>query len=261
MEALWQLFGRFHPVLVHFPIALLLVGAALRLLRREDRTGVALIHLGAIGAVASLLAGFSWEDQGHFQGKAHELIELHERLGMGATVTAVVASVLAFRWKERRLGVQNGVLVLAALLVGAAGHFGGVSVYGEDHLTLTPAKKAKTGIQAEAVAIVAPKPGEEVDFAAHVQPIFERACYRCHDERKRKGGLRLDKKKYFLQGGDGGPSVVPGKPIASKLFQLVSLPKDHEDYMPSKGKPLQDAEVEIIGKWIEQGAVWPDDPS
>ena len=116
---------------------------------------------------------------------------------------------------------------------------------------------AKGSAEVAAVA-VAPVAGA-VDFVRDVQPIFEQRCYRCHDGRKRKGGLRLDRKKYFDEGGDGGPAVVAGKPMASKLFQMINLPVDHEDYMPAKGDPIPQGEVDVIGRWIEQGAVWPEE--
>ena len=252
MQTLWDLFGRLHPVLVHFPIALVTAGAALRVFRREHPAGSVMIHLGAVGAVAATVAGFAFFDEGRFHGRAAELIELHKLLGIGTTVAAVLASLATLKWGESRVGAQLTLACLAAMLVGATGHYGGLSVFGEDHFDVG-AKAPKA-----ALANVAVAPGETVDFATHVQPIFKASCYRCHDARKRKGGLRLDKKKYFLQGGDGGQSVVAGKPIASKLFQLINLPHDHEDYMPSKGDPLTDAQVEVLRLWIAQGAKWPD---
>lgn len=252
---IWALVGRFHPVLVHFPIALLVVGAALRVLRREDRAGAVCIHLGAASAVVACVAGFAYLGTDRFHGRALELILLHRNLGLAATAAAVVASLLQLTWGARRGAAQLVLAGAAALLVGATGHFGGLSVFGEDHFDTAPKPAAK----AAAAARPTPPPGEAVDFVAHVRPIFEDACYRCHDARKRKGGLRLDKKKYFVQGGDGGQVVVPGKPIASKLFQLISLPKEHEDYMPSKGRALTEPEADVIRRWIEQGAHWPDD--
>lgn len=254
---LWAFIGRFHPLLVHFPIALLMVAAGLRIFRPEERAGALLVHLGAAGAVLATVAGFAHIGTDRFHGRALEVILLHRNLGIGATAAAVVASGLLLTWGERRRGLQLALVGIAALLVGATGHYGGLSVFGEDHFD-TRVREAPPVAKATAAPVMRPPvpEGEKVDFRTHVQPIFKDACYRCHDARKRKGGLRLDKRKYFLQGGDGGQSVVPGKPIASKLFQLISLPKEHEDYMPSKGRPLTDAEVEVIGRWIEQGALW-----
>jgi hypothetical protein len=116
----------------------------------------------------------------------------------------------------------------------------------------------RDAISAGAASSAVPVVGA-IDFVRDVQPIFKQRCYRCHDGRQRKGGLRLDRKKYFIEGGDGGPAVVAGKPMASKLFQMINLPEDHEDYMPAKGDPIPAVEVDVIGRWIEQGAAWPDE--
>ena len=98
-----------------------------------------------------------------------------------------------------------------------------------------------------------------IDFGRDVQPILERSCYRCHGARKKRGELRLDKKRYAAEGGESGAVIVPGEKHASNLFQRISLPEDHDDYMPSKGDPLPPHDVAVIGRWIDEGAVWPDE--
>lgn len=261
MESVWILAGRFHPVLVHFPIALLTVGGALRALAvvrgREGRAGSVMLQLGAVAAAVACVAGFAYADDGQFRGDALVLVEQHRNAAVAATVCAIAAALVdRFAVGPRALVATLGLL--CAGVVGYAGHLGGTSVYGADHYTVG-ARGGEAVAEGGAPTRVAPPPGEAIDFVRDVQPIFADRCYRCHDKRKRKGGLRLDRKKYFLEGGDGGPSVVAGRPMASKLFQMINLPVDHEDYMPAKGDPIPPGEVEVIGRWIEQGAVWPDD--
>src|SRR2546425_4466616 len=53
------------------------------------------------------------------------------------------------------------------------------------------------------------------------------------------------------KGGDHGPAIQPGKPERSPIFQYVSGP---EPKMPKGGPPLPAAEVELIRRWIAQGA-------
>lgn len=264
LETWWHFFGRFHPVLVHFPIALLIVGAGLKLRaavrRRPDEAGSTLLLLGAVGAVLASAAGLAFAAGSGFRGAALAAVELHRNVGLAATALAV-GVVVVDRWRGGR-GWRVALAVGMAAAVGYAGHLGGVSVYGADHFTLGGEKAAPVAAVSSAPVAppsVAPVVGA-VDFVRDVQPIFEQRCYRCHDGRQRKGGLRLDRKKYFVEGGDGGPAVVAGKPMASKLFQMINLPEDHEDYMPAKGDPIPAAEVDVIGRWIEQGAAWPDEP-
>ncbi len=94
-----------------------------------------------------------------------------------------------------------------------------------------------------------------VDFARDVFPIFQRACFECHDAKKQKGDLRLDVREEAF-GADG--VIVKGDAAKSELYARIVLPRDHEDVMPSLGEPLSKAETDRIKAWIEAGAVWPD---
>ncbi len=99
------------------------------------------------------------------------------------------------------------------------------------------------------------KDAKKVDFKTQIWPIIDKSCLRCHSAKKKKGKLRLDKKKFAFKKAE---TIVPGKPEESELYKLIDLPPDHEDYMPAKGDPLTKEQVELIKTWIEQGAEWPD---
>jgi mono/diheme cytochrome c family protein len=96
-----------------------------------------------------------------------------------------------------------------------------------------------------------------VDFVREVKPILDRACVSCHGPAKRKGELRLDTRAAALAGGLSGPSVVPGKAKESPLLQRV-LGEGGEDRMPLKADPLTAAEVSLLRRWIDEGAIWPE---
>ncbi|RBP37364.1 cytochrome c [Roseimicrobium gellanilyticum] len=97
-----------------------------------------------------------------------------------------------------------------------------------------------------------------VDFVREVRPIFERHCYDCHGEAKRKSGLRLDVKAAALKGGDNhGPDIIPGKAKDSPLIHFL-ITKDEDELMPPKGGPLSAADIDTITRWIDEGALWPD---
>ena len=97
-----------------------------------------------------------------------------------------------------------------------------------------------------------------VDFARDIQPMLTEHCVKCHGPEKQKGGLRLDVKAAALKGGDSGErGIFPGHASQSRLFQMVSSKKDDER-MPPKGEPLTAKQLDLLQRWIDAGAVWPE---
>ena len=101
-----------------------------------------------------------------------------------------------------------------------------------------------------------------IDFNRDIRPILSDNCFACHgpDKNKRQAELRLDTKAGLLspREKDVPPTVIPGKPSESELFQRVTAADDDELKMPpaGKGKPLTPAQVAALKAWIEQGAEW-----
>jgi cytochrome c553 len=89
-------------------------------------------------------------------------------------------------------------------------------------------------------------------FEQVVRPMLEGTCARCHGAEKASGGLRLDSRPSLLEGGDGGPAVVPGDPGNSLLIQAIR----HEDglAMPPKKPKLPEETIAAFVKWVELGA-------
>ncbi len=121
------------------------------------------------------------------------------------------------------------------------------------------AKPAPVAKPAPAKPAPAPaKPTGTIDFVKDIQPILEFHCVSCHNEEKTKGELRFDRHDLFLKGGEGGPAFVAGKPDESFMIELVALPEDDDDVMPPKGRVLNKKEIDLLRKWIAEGAVWPE---
>src|SRR5438552_11574337 len=99
---------------------------------------------------------------------------------------------------------------------------------------------------------------DKVDFEQQIKPVLEFNCVRCHGPEKPKGALRLDTRAGALKGGDSGTPLVPGKPDQSPLYTSTTLPTDDDKHMPPKGDPLKKEETELLRRWIEQGAQWPE---
>jgi len=139
--------GRFHPMVVHFPIAFLLAAAAAELLsmlgRGERFAFVAryCLWLGAAGAVGAALLG--WADAiemaDEYSGFSARLLLFHRWLG----VTTACVAVLALWAGERRArsadgygrAFYRGSLLLSAVLVSVVGHLGASLIYGWEFLS------------------------------------------------------------------------------------------------------------------------------
>ena len=108
------------------------------------------------------------------------------------------------------------------------------------------------GVALIALAAAAPVAAQdEQERARQVYQIFKGTCFECHAE-EAKGELDLRTHASLLKGGQSGAVVVPHQPDKSLLYKLVSH-KD-EPPMPRKKPKLADADIELIFKWIEDGA-------
>jgi formylglycine-generating enzyme required for sulfatase activity len=97
------------------------------------------------------------------------------------------------------------------------------------------------------------QPGAKPDFRKEVAPIFEQQCLACHSGDKAAGGLSITSRQSLLD----RRAVVPGNPSASKLYLLAALPAGRAGAMPPGGPPLTAAQLDVLKRWIAQGADWP----
>jgi len=95
-----------------------------------------------------------------------------------------------------------------------------------------------------------------VNFEQQILPLLRESCFECHSDAKRKpkGNLRLDGKNWILVGGKTGTSVVAGNPGKSPLLGRSSLPDDHDDVMPPNGEVFETEQLQLIARWIKEGA-------
>jgi hypothetical protein len=101
---------------------------------------------------------------------------------------------------------------------------------------------------------------EDVSFNRDIRPILSENCFHCHgpDARNRKGRLRLDTREGALGPRKSHePAILPGKSADSPVMQRV-LAADPDDRMPpsDSGKKLSPQQIELLRKWIDQGADW-----
>src|SRR5690349_13851862 len=128
--------GRFHPVLVHLPIGILLLGCFFQLLTLNKRfamlkESMAIIYLlGAISAVLSSGSGYLLSQSGDYDGGT---VEIHQWLGAAVCLVSLLLYILC------KAGVREVFLhcsaVLLIFLVTVTGHYGGSLTHGSDYLT------------------------------------------------------------------------------------------------------------------------------
>jgi hypothetical protein len=107
---------------------------------------------------------------------------------------------------------------------------------------------------------------QPVDFTRDIQPLFRQHCVSCHGPRKAKGQFRLDVRAAALKGGLSGKAIVPGKSAQSPLLALlldgdpeVRMPQPLDNARGKQAEPLPREKIELIRRWIDEGAAWPDD--
>lgn len=143
---------RLHPLLVHFPIALILSAAAAELLALVTKrpsfrqAGAYCLVLAVLGTIPTYVTGQFLSD--HAPKDAAALIATHERFATATLVLAVLAlggRVLVWRkaWNSTKRGLYLGPLFVAAVTVGVTGHYGGMMVFGEDYFS--PSRSSHEG--------------------------------------------------------------------------------------------------------------------
>lgn len=269
--------GRLHPLIVHFPVALALVAVAAewwRSLTREQGLSPLtrpLLWLAAVSAVFAMASG--WVNAAHeYDGDSSQTLELHRWIGTGTAFALVgiawwcqtLVAVLVRPSAEAlaQLGAFRWVALLGGIAVAVTGHLGGELVHGSGYLTkvLFPAaadpREELAPTEESPVQPAALSPNETL-FMEKVYPILEAHCFECHGARKQKGGLRMDSKSWLFNGEESDWTVIPGNSTESELHARVVLERSDPDAMPPEGEGLTQEEMDVLKKWIDDGAAYP----
>jgi len=267
--ALAQFFGRFHPILVHLPIGLLVLVPVLELAgafgRRDDLRAAAgfVLNLAAAGALAAALDGWLLARSGGYSGP---LVVRHMWCGAGLAALCVAAAAARGCFAVDHGRWPGFVLIYGPLLLGAVGlmtwtsHQGGQLSHGETFLTDYMPGRLRVWLRVPAPVKTAPPAaaaagGEATLYSARIAPILERSCASCHNATKLKGDFRVDSYTWLMHPGKGGEEIVPWHPAESELVRRITLPRDDDDFMPNNGKNLLTPdEIRLIERWIAAGA-------
>jgi uncharacterized membrane protein len=245
-----QTVGRMHPLLLHFPIVLMIVCICWELFSgfkksttaEQKNIGDGLLLLASLTAAMSALMGLllSKED-----GYTQDVVAWHKWGG-------VFISLLSFAWYVVRKYLRRvkPLLVCTAIacagLVIITGHFGADITHGDNFL-LAPVTKNN---QAPNVLFE-----DAIVYADMVQPILNSKCISCHNPKKAKGQLVMESFASLLKGGKDGKLWDSTQKDFGLLLGRLHLPLENKKHMPPAGKPqLTDDEVNILYRWIRNGA-------
>ncbi len=240
-----QVGGRLHPLILHFPIALIVVMIFvewnLRLLNDRHVADLFLLLVSALCVLAALAGLFLAQEDGY------EAVQLLWHKWGGVSLSIIIISWYSFRKVIRSsrfyLSIAS-IVVLIALVI--TGHRGADLTHGEGFV-FEPLKKDddKLPIAFE----------DAVVYTHMVRPILDEKCSGCHNSKKSKGELSLDTEAMLLKGGKTGKLWDTTHHDLGLMFQRIQLPMDSKKHMPPKNKPqLTDEEVFILKQWVRTGA-------
>lgn len=245
-----QVFGRLHPVLLHFPVVLVLIGCLFFLFGKKwmDSPGQAeaisdwLLLLAALVSAVTALAGLFLSREAGYDPEA---LFWHKWSGTG--ISWLLLGWVAWRKPTRQHRSWSvTVATTAALAIVFTGHQGATITHGRDFLwaPLLGDKDER-----------APTMDEALVYTHLVRPILAEKCMSCHNRSKAKGQLVMESEEWLIRGGRSGKLWDSTAADLGLMMQRIHLSPEAKKHMPPKGKPqLTDEEVEILAAWLKAGA-------
>ena len=242
--------GRFHPVVLHLPITLiiLLVPFSIYLQRRKDTDDLSsifdlVLHYIALISTITALAGFLLAADG---GYDQDSLLFHKWLGVAVAFSTHALVYIKKAFAQNAI-VWNGAMTTTLIVMVAGSHYGGNLTHGEGFFAF---KK-----ETQPTITVADFTDKTTIYQGAVQPVLEAKCMTCHNDKKMKGGLNLSAFQVAAKGGKTGAAWVSGDPDKSLIIERMLLDMDDEKHMPPKGKAqLSSNEILLFKEWIRAGA-------
>ena len=260
---MFGIFGRFHPLLVHFPIGFLFLAGLFEFLSyfkkyRKLRGAVqTTLFWGAVFSTLSAASGYILSQEGGYDDR---LVMLHKNAGIVTATFAWIlffirrSAVTFFHEKEKQKLVRIFLFVPMLGVLSLTGHLGGSLTHGEEYFFPPDPDDESSGKLSLSASVVA-HPDSAVLYRDVVEPILRSKCYGCHSSVKQKGQLRLDKPELIRKGGKHGTIINNHIVDSSALYSRMMLPLEEEKHMPPNEKPqLESAEIDLVHAWIEGGA-------
>ncbi|MBP6810726.1 MAG: hypothetical protein KA138_04375, partial [Saprospiraceae bacterium] len=250
LPAFLQVAGRMHPLVLHFPIVLLLLACIWEPTMQANspplvqNIGDGLLLSSAVSAAISALMGLFLSKEGGYE---ENTLFWHQWSG-------IAVSVIAWGWysfREFLRGIKFAIPAIAGIgliVLLIAGHQGATLTHGENYLLapVTPETQGPVVLLEDALV-----------FEHVVRPILKEKCMNCHNSAKSKGDLKMETEALLLKGGKNGVLWDSTAKHLGLLLQRIHLPLEEKEHMPPKGKPqLTVDEISILYHWIKNGAIF-----
>ncbi|MFC5865083.1 c-type cytochrome domain-containing protein [Acidicapsa dinghuensis] len=248
-----QFFGRFHPVLLHLPIGLIVLVPVLEItgVKRPALREAAgfVLSVALIVALPTLALGYMLA---YGAGDSGTTVTLHMSGAIALCIGLMLCVLMRPAWAARaQANIYPSLLVATLLVLVWTSHQGGSISHGSDYLTHYMPTALRPLLRISSGENVSP----DSFYARHINPVLDAKCVSCHSASNAKAGLRLDTYDRLMRGGQDGTSILPGKPDASMLLKRVTLPNTDRHFMPAEGRtPLTTEEISWIRAWILAGA-------
>ncbi len=255
MTDLTLFIGRFHPVVVHVPIGVLLLlgiaeiaGRFRESLRLADGVRGMILTVAILGAVGAAGCGWLLGRDGTYD---EVLLDRHRLLGFATLGLTVM--LLLLRRRPRGYGLTLAVTLFVLMWTG---HNGGSMTHGTGYLAEYAPTVLRPLLGGGLAGVPAPETLAQVDVFQHVvQPVLDAKCVACHGDSRMEGGLRLDSFAGIIEGGEHGPAIVAGDAMESLLVRRLYLPLDDKEHMPPAGRPQPTVEdIAVLEWWITADA-------
>lgn len=249
-----EFIGQLHPLLIHFPIGILLMAIFLQFFqiisKNDFNSSISiLVWMGSIFAGISCLAGWLLASTGDYN---EGFVFFHRWSG----IATFFVSLISCFWIRYRTFLFVALFILIIL----TGHYGSILTYGEGYFLkpkndvtilshlLPRLSKRSDKFHGETLTYFYP-------YEDQIAPILKTKCYSCHSIQKKKGGLRLDSEFFIQKGGKHGRILVSGNALKSHLYTHLMLPEEDDLHMPPIGKrQLTRMQIQLIEQWISSGA-------
>ncbi|WP_420149442.1 c-type cytochrome domain-containing protein [Spirosoma sp.] len=253
-----QPLGRMHPLILHFPIVILLLAVVVEAFRfrkasvtvqSESNTAsfsefyktfsANLLLVGALLAAVTVIMGLFLSREDGYTGT---VVQWHKWTGVATFFLAALIYWARSREWYTPVMAQSGAVLMSVVLIGA-GHYGSVITHGENFITAPLQKQKNTDPVDLQQALV---------FNDVIKPIFEQKCTSCHNPDKLKGELALTDAESIQKGGKSGKLYVAGQPDISLLLKRIHLPVEEKKHMPPSGKAqLTPTEIKLLALWVK----------
>lgn len=239
--------GRLHPLILHFPIVLLMLGMLFEFFRfraafKEEilyqNITTAILLTGSLLAAITAIMGLLLSKETGYSGNT---LQWHKWTGVAVVwLSSTIYWCRNSQWYKASIAKTGALITFVGLVF--AGHYGAAITHGENFILAPVSHKA------ERVPV-----DKALVYRDVIQPIFENKCQSCHNEDKLKGKLMLTDEASILKGGKTGKLFVAGNPQMSLILQRLHLPLADDKHMPPAGKTqLTDDELNLLYLWIKE---------